>query len=61
MRTVASSAFKVNPTLKSLKNWWQSETVTTQTTPTAITSSHWRNLLVDLGSETDSDGDDGKR
>ena len=35
--------------------------MTTQTKPTAITSSHWRNLFVDLGSETDSDGDDGKR
>ena len=30
--------FKQNPTLKSLKNWWIDETVTTQTKPTIITA-----------------------
>ena len=53
--------FKLNPTLKTLKNWWASETVTVQTKATAITSSHGRNLLEDLGSESDSDDETASR
>lgn len=53
--------FKLNPTLKTLKNWWASETVTVQTKATAITSSHGRNLLEDLGSESDSDDNTASR
>ena len=47
--------FKQNPTLKTLKSWWVSETVTTQTKATTITPTARRNLLADLGSESDSD------
>ena len=47
--------FKQNPTSKSLKNWWISETVTTQTKATVITPSARPNLLADLGSDSDSD------
>ena len=50
----AKHDFKVNANLKSLKSWWASETMTTQTKPTVITSSYRRNLLADLGSDTDS-------
>ena len=53
--------FKLNPTLETLKNWWASETVTVQTKATAITSSHGRNLLEDLGSECDSDDETASR
>ena len=53
----AAHDFKVDPTLKSLKNWWASEIVTTHSKPTAITSTHRRNLLADLGSDTESDGE----
>ena len=50
----AKHEFEVNTNLKSLKNWWASETVTTQTKRTVITSSYGRNLLADLGNNTDS-------
>ena len=56
----AKHDFKLNPNLKSLKNWWDSEMVMTQSKSTAITSSHRRNLLVDLGSDTDSDEESAK-
>ena len=47
--------FKKNGTLKSLKSWWVSETVTTQTKASVIMSTARRNLLADVGSESDSD------
>jgi len=53
--------FKLNPTLKTLKSWWASETVTTESKLIAITSSHRRNLFTDLGSETESEEDTAKR
>ena len=53
--------FKVNGNLKSLKSWWASETVTAQTKPTMITPSYRKNLLPDLGSDTDSDQESAKQ
>ena len=53
--------FKVNANLKSLKSWWASETVTSQSKPTVITASYKKNLLADLGSDTDSDQESRKR
>jgi len=48
---LAKHEFKLNPTLTTLKSWCASETVTTESKPTAITSSHRTNLLAHLGSE----------
>ena len=53
--------FKINGNLKSLKNWWASETVTSQSKGSHITASHKKNLLADLGSETDSDDESAKQ
>lgn len=53
----AKHDFQLNPNLKSLKTWWTTETVTTETRPKAITSAYRRNLLAELGTETDSDED----
>ena len=49
--------FKLNPTLKTLKSWWASETVTAESKVTAISSSRRKNLLADLGSDRDSDNE----
>ena len=53
----AKHDFQLNPNLKSLKTWWTAETVTAETRPKAITSAYRRNLLAELGNETDSDED----
>ena len=53
----AKHKFKLNPNLKSLKASWTAETVTTETRPKAITSTYRRNLLEELGSETESEED----
>ena len=47
--------FKHNPTLKTLKNWWVSETATVKTQATVLTPTARKNLLADLGSESESD------
>ena len=47
--------FKNNPTLKTLKNWWVSETATVKTQTTVLTPTARKNLLADLGSESESD------
>lgn len=57
----AKRDFKLNPNLKSLKAWWTSETVTTESRPKAITSTYRRNLLAEQGSESDSDEDAARR
>lgn len=53
--------FKINGNLKSLKNWWASETVTSQSKASHITASYKKNLLAELGSDTDSDDDSTKQ
>ena len=53
--------FKINGNLKSLKNWWASETVTSQSKATHITASYKKDLLAQLGSDTDSDDDSTKQ
>ena len=53
--------FKMNANLKSLKSWWASETVTFQTKATVISASYRKNLLADLGSQTDSDQESSKQ
>lgn len=47
--------FKHNPTLKTLKNWWVSETATVKTQATVLTPTARKNLLAHLGSESESD------
>ena len=47
--------FKNNPTLKTLKNWWVSETATVKTQTTVLTPTARKNLIADLGSESESD------
>ena len=47
--------FKNNPNLKTLKNWWVSETTTVKTQTTVLTPTARKNLLADLGSDSDSD------
>lgn len=47
--------FKNNPTLKTLKNWWVSDTATVKTQATVLTPTARKNLLADLGSESESD------
>ena len=47
--------FKNNPTLKTLKNWWVSETATVKTQTTVLTPTARKNLLADLGSDSESD------
>ena len=43
--------FKINANLKSLKSWWASKVVATESRPRAITSPRRRNLQADLGSK----------
>ena len=53
----AKHDFKLNPNLKSLKSWWSTESVTQLTKPTTISQSYRRNLLAELGSDTDTEED----
>lgn len=55
----AKHEFKINPGLKSLKEWWSTEAVTEISKPSTISATYRRNLLAELGSDTDSD-EDGK-
>lgn len=50
----AKHEFKLNPNLKSLKSWWSAEAVTQESRPTSISATYRRNLLAELGSDTDS-------
>lgn len=55
----AKHEFKLHPNLKTLKLWWSAEAVTQETRPTTISASYRRNLLAELGSDSESykDGD----
>ena len=53
----AKHDFKLNPKLKSLKTWWSAKSVTQVTKPTTILRTYRRNLLAELGSDTDADED----
>ena len=53
----AKHDFKLNPNLKSLKSWWIAESVTQLAKPTAISQTCRRNLLAELGSESEPDED----
>ena len=52
---------KLNADVKSLKNWWASETVTSESKSTVISASYKKNLLADLGSDSDSDQESRKQ
>ena len=53
----AKHEFKLNPGLKSLKTWWSTESVTQLVKPTTISQTYRRNLLAELGSDTDTEDD----
>jgi len=53
----AKHDFKLNPNLKSLKSWWSAESVTQLTKPTTISKTYRRNLLAELGSDTETEED----
>ena len=58
----AKHEFKLNTGLKSLKSWWSTESVTQLVKPTTISQTYRRNLLAELGSDTDTEDDTrGKR
>lgn len=53
----AKHDFKLNPHLKSLKSWWITESVTQVAKPTTISQTYRRNLLAELGSDSEPDED----
>ena len=53
----AKHEFKLKPGLKSLKAWWSTESVTQLVKPTTISQTYRRNLLAELGSDSDTDDD----
>lgn len=53
----AKHEFKLNPGLKSLKSWLSTESVTQLVKPTTISQTYRRNLLAELGSDTDTEDD----
>jgi len=54
----AKHEFKLNPGLRSLKTWWSTESVTQLVKPAAISQTYRRNLLAELGSDTETDDED---
>ena len=53
-----SHPFKTEPSIKSLKAWWASEVVMSTSKPATMNTAHRRNLLKELGSDSDSDDEE---